>query len=145
MQLALRTPALRLTRAAKPNVARSGCRVLRVRAVEEKGQPQVMLSGEETDEGDGVTGDYCSLDSAGKRVRGKRRCVARAVGIGCLHVGADLQAAAPCCRGLGRQRAVISQTQECCGVGLRRFSSPLAARSTQGTAHSVLAVQECRD
>lgn len=73
MQLALRSNplGLRPLRAAR-GVSRCSCRLVRARAVEEKGQPQVMLSGEETDEGDGVTGDYCSLDPTGKRIKGNR-------------------------------------------------------------------------
>ena len=42
------------------------------RAVEEKGTPQVMLSGEETDDGENITAEYCSLDGSGKRVKAKR-------------------------------------------------------------------------
>ena len=71
MRLALRsTPGLRPARAAA-GVTRS-CRFVRVRAVEEKGTPQVMLSGEETDDGENITAEYCSLDGSGKRVKAKR-------------------------------------------------------------------------
>lgn len=50
-----------------------GLRRLERRAVEQdKGTPAVMLSGEETDDGEHITGEYCSIDSAGKRLRSTR-------------------------------------------------------------------------
>lgn len=58
---------------------RAACRVapasrrVAARAVEEKPAGTVMRSGEETDQGEALAGDYCSLDAAGQRVRGKRR------------------------------------------------------------------------
>jgi hypothetical protein len=52
----------------------SSRKVVLLKAEESKGTPSVMLSGEETDEGDMAAGDYCSIDSAGKRVKkGNRR------------------------------------------------------------------------
>lgn len=75
-------PAMQLARSAsqRPALARPaprGLRALRVsrpRAVEDqKSTPGVMLSGEETDDGASLAGDYCSIDGAGKRVKAKRR------------------------------------------------------------------------
>jgi len=41
---------------------------------EKNSTPSVMLSGEETDEGDMMAGDYCSIDQTGRRVKkGARR------------------------------------------------------------------------
>lgn len=57
---------------------RAACRLapasrrVAARAVEEKPAGTVMRSGEETDQGEALAGDYCSLDAAGQRVRGKR-------------------------------------------------------------------------
>jgi hypothetical protein len=57
--------------AALPRPATRG---FRVRAVEEKGTPQVMVSGAESDdEGSNLAGDYCSLDATGKRVKKSAR------------------------------------------------------------------------
>jgi hypothetical protein len=49
---------------------------VRTAAVEEKGTPAVMLSGEETDDGTNLAGEYCSIDAKGQRVKkSQRRCV----------------------------------------------------------------------
>lgn len=57
---------------SKP-VGLAGSRRLVVRQVQQQETPNVMLSGEETDEGDDhLAGDYCSLDARGKRVKGNR-------------------------------------------------------------------------
>lgn len=43
------------------------------RAVEPERKSVALSTGEETDDGESLAGDYCSLDPTGKRVKAKRR------------------------------------------------------------------------
>lgn len=66
-----RVPARRLT-TCSPVGLRSDRQQWVVR-VQQQDTPPVMLSGEETDDGEGhLVADYCSLDAAGKRVKKNR-------------------------------------------------------------------------